>query len=144
VNNLTPYLHYSFIHLNDIMPVQFMVKACVNTFKFKSLRLQRSCGSSDSIVSDYRLDDRVIRVRSLAEAKDFFSSLCVQTGYEAHPASYAVDTSGPSSRIKRSWRMILTTYPHLVPKSRMSRSCIYTSFPPCHLHGSSGTALLAL
>jgi hypothetical protein len=30
-------------------------------------------------VSDYGLDDREIEVRSLAEAKDFSSSLCVQT-----------------------------------------------------------------
>jgi hypothetical protein len=29
----------------------------------------------------------------------------------------------------------LTTYPHLVPRSRMSRS--YTSSPPKHLHGVS-------
>jgi hypothetical protein len=38
-------------------------------------------GSSVSIVSGYRLDDWVIEVRSPAEAKDFSSSLCVQTGF---------------------------------------------------------------
>jgi hypothetical protein len=31
-------------------------------------------------------------VRSQAEAKDFSSSLCVQTGSEAHPASYGMGT----------------------------------------------------
>jgi hypothetical protein len=34
-------------------------------------------------------------VRSPAEAKDFFFSLCVQTSCEAHPASYPVGTGGP-------------------------------------------------
>jgi hypothetical protein len=34
-------------------------------------------------VSDYGLDDRAIGVRSPAEAKDFSSSLCVQTGSES-------------------------------------------------------------
>jgi hypothetical protein len=36
--------------------------------------------STGSIVSDYGLDDRAIGVRSPAVAKDFSSSLCVQTG----------------------------------------------------------------
>jgi hypothetical protein len=36
-------------------------------------------------VSDYGLDDRAIEVRSPAEAKDFSSILCVQTGSAAHP-----------------------------------------------------------
>jgi hypothetical protein len=51
-------------------------------------------GSSVSIVSDYGLDDRAIEVRSLAEAKDFSSMLCVQTGSEVHPASCPVGTGG--------------------------------------------------
>jgi hypothetical protein len=41
-------------------------------------------GSSGSIVSDYGLDGRAIGVRSPAGAKDFSSSLCVQTGFEVH------------------------------------------------------------
>jgi hypothetical protein len=40
-------------------------------------------------VSDYRLDDWG---SVPAEAKDFSSSLCVQTSSEAHPASYSVGT----------------------------------------------------
>jgi hypothetical protein len=51
--------------------------------------------SSGSIVSDYGLDDRAIWVRSPAGAKDFSSSLCVQTGSEAHPASCTMGTGGP-------------------------------------------------
>jgi len=45
-------------------------------------------------VSGYGLDDRAIGVRSLAEAEDFSSSLCVQTGSEAHPASCTMGTGG--------------------------------------------------
>jgi hypothetical protein len=52
-------------------------------------------GSSGSIVSDYGLDDRVIEVRSPTEAEDFSSNPCVQTGSEAHPASYPMGTGGP-------------------------------------------------
>jgi hypothetical protein len=52
-------------------------------------------GSSGSIVSDYRLDERAIRVRSPAGAKDFSSSLFVQTGSGAHPACCTMGTGGP-------------------------------------------------
>jgi hypothetical protein len=55
----------------------------------------RSRVSLGSIVSDYRLDNRVIGVRSPAGAKDFSSILCVQTGSEAHPASCTMGTGGP-------------------------------------------------
>jgi len=51
-------------------------------------------------VSGYGLDDRAIKVRSLAEAKGFSSSLCVQTDSGAHPASCTVGTGGPFSGAK--------------------------------------------
>jgi hypothetical protein len=66
---------------------------------------------SFSIVSDYGLDHRAIGVRSLAGAKDFSSSLFVQTGSEAHPPSCPIgarsksrperdaDHSSPSSAV---------------------------------------------
>jgi hypothetical protein len=50
--------------------------------------------SSVSIVSGYGLDDWAIEVPSPAEAKDFLSSLCVQTGSGAHPASCIMGTLG--------------------------------------------------
>jgi hypothetical protein len=56
---------------------------------------RRSRGSSGSIVSGYGLDDRAIEVRSPAEAKDFSSNLCVQTGSGVHPASCTMGTGGP-------------------------------------------------
>jgi hypothetical protein len=52
---------------------------------------KKSRGSSGSIVSDYRLDDR----GSIpTEAEDFSSNPCVQTGSGAHPASCPMDTGG--------------------------------------------------
>jgi hypothetical protein len=53
-----------------------------------------SRGSSVSIVSGYGLDYQAIEVRSPAEAKDFSSILCVQTGSGAHPASCTIDIGG--------------------------------------------------
>jgi hypothetical protein len=46
-------------------------------------------------VSGYGLDDRPIKVRSPAGAKDFSSNLCVQTGSGANPASCTMSTGGP-------------------------------------------------
>jgi hypothetical protein len=72
---------------------------------------------SGSIVSDYGLDDRAIGVRSPAGAKDFSSSLCVQTGSGVHPASCTMGTGGLSPGVKRGRGVTLTTHPHLVPRS---------------------------
>jgi hypothetical protein len=60
----------------------------------------RSCIDQGSIVSDYGLDDRAIGVRSPAVAKDFSSSLCVQTGSGARPASCTMGTGGPAPGVK--------------------------------------------
>jgi hypothetical protein len=57
-------------------------------------------GSSGGIVSDYGLDDRTIGVRSPAGAEDFPSSLCVQTGSEAHPAYCRMGTGVLSPGVK--------------------------------------------
>jgi hypothetical protein len=89
-------------------------------------------------VSGYGLDDQAIEVRSPAEAKDFSSNLCVQTGSGAHPASCTMGTRVLSPGLKRGWGVTLTTRPHLVPRSRM-RS--YTSSPPSVFMACSGTAL---
>jgi hypothetical protein len=40
------------------------------------------------------MDDRAIEARSSAEAKDFSTNICVQTGSEAHPASCTMGTGG--------------------------------------------------
>jgi hypothetical protein len=51
-------------------------------------------------MSGYGLDDRAIDVRSLAEANDFSSSLCVQTNTGAHPHSCTMGNGGPFSGTK--------------------------------------------
>jgi hypothetical protein len=93
----------------------------------------RSSGCSDSIVSDYGLDDRAIGVRSPAGAKNFSSNLCFQTGSEAHPASCTMGTGRPFPGTKRGPGVTLNTHPHVVQRSRTSRS--YTSSPPKRHHG---------
>jgi hypothetical protein len=74
------------------------------------------------------------------KAKDFPSSLCVQTGSGAHLASCTMGTWGPFPVAKRGRGVTLTTHPHVVPRLRMSRS--YTSSPPSATMACSGTALL--
>jgi hypothetical protein len=96
---------------------------------------QRSWVSSGSIVST----GWTAGVRSPAGAKGFSSSLCVQTGSEAHPASCTMGTGGPFPGVKRGQGVTLTTHPNLVPRSGMSRS--YTSSPPPRASvACSGTA----
>jgi hypothetical protein len=75
------------------------------------MRLLYEPGSSVSIVSDYRLDDRAIRVRSPAEAKDISCNLCVQTGSGAHPASWTMVPGVLSPGLKRGRGVTLTTHP---------------------------------
>jgi hypothetical protein len=78
----------------------------------------------------------MIKVRSPAEAKDFSSSLCVQTIFEVHLASYPMGTGVLSPGVKCSQGVMLTIHPHLVLRTRMSRSCI--SSPPWRKHGIVG------
>jgi hypothetical protein len=68
-------------------------------------------------VSDYGLDDRAIGVQSPAGAEDFSSSLCVQTGSEAHPASCTMGSGVLSPGVKRGRGVTLTIHPLLVPRS---------------------------
>jgi hypothetical protein len=91
-----------------------------------------------NIVADYRVDDRAIGVRSPTEAKDFYSSLCVQTASGAHPASCTMGTGVTFPEAKARTGREADHSPHLVPKSRISWS--YISSLLCRLHGDSGTA----
>jgi hypothetical protein len=86
-----------------------MAGARVNRYKFKNFNRSMiatlqpifhvtcisngSRSSSGSIVSDYGLDDQGSIPPT--EAEDFSSSLCVQTGSGAHPASCTMGTRGP-------------------------------------------------
>jgi len=89
-----------------------------------------------SIVSGYGLDGQAIEVRSLAGAKDFSSSLCPDWFWG--PVQWEPGVLSPG--VKHGRGMTLTTHPHLVLRSRMSRS--YTSSPPCASMVCCGTALL--
>jgi hypothetical protein len=96
-------------------------------------------GSSVSVVSDYGLDDRALRLDSRQRKKDFSSILCVQNRSEAHPASCTMDTRGSSPRAKARPGRDADHSPHLAPASRISRS--YTSSPTSAFLACSGTAL---
>jgi hypothetical protein len=79
-------------------------------------------------------------VRSPGKAKNFSSSLCVQTSSATHPASYPMGTEGPFPGGKARPGRDADHSPHPVYMSRMSRS--YTSSSPCCLNGGSGAAFL--
>jgi hypothetical protein len=51
--------------------------------------------------------------RFFAEAKDFSSSLCVQTSSEAHPTSYSMGSGGPFPGDKSRRGVTLNTPIHL-------------------------------
>jgi hypothetical protein len=93
--------------------------------------LNGSWDSSVSTVSDYRLDDWAIGLRSPAEAKDFSCSLCVETSSEDHPASYPMGTRGPFPVGKGRPGRDPDHSSHLVPRSRMSRSYHLSPLVPC-------------
>jgi hypothetical protein len=84
-------------------------------------------------VSDYGLNDRAIGVRFPAGAKDFSSSLFVQTSSGTHPTSCTMGTGDPFPGAKARPGRDPDHSPHLVPRSSMSRS--YTSSPPKRIHG---------
>jgi hypothetical protein len=99
-----------------------------NTFALHSM----SWVSSVNIESDYKLDDWG---SISAEAKDFSSSLCVQTSSEARPASYPVRTGARFTGGKAWPRHDADHSPRLVPRPRMGSF----SSPTSRLHGGSGT-----
>jgi hypothetical protein len=74
---------------NKFQPSKVPVKICILPFSHILFKINTSL-IGGSILSDYGLDDRAIGVRSPAGAKDFSSSLCVQTGSGAHPASCTI------------------------------------------------------
>jgi hypothetical protein len=85
-------------------------------------------------VPDYGLDDRAIGVRSPAEAKDFSSILCVQTGSGAHPASSQMGTGDPFPGGKARPGRDADHSP-LSSAEVVNEQELYTSSPPKRLHG---------
>jgi hypothetical protein len=84
----------------------YISQACLSSSKFILLHLAnlvtlcRSWGSSVSTVSDYKLDDRAIGVRSLARADDFSSNFVCAERFWAHLASCPMGTEGPFLGVK--------------------------------------------
>jgi hypothetical protein len=95
--------------------MHIMILICKNLFM--TCYYFRRRGSSVSIMSGYGLNDRAIEVRSPAEARDFSSNLCVQTGSGAHPASCPMGTGVLFPGVKCGRGVTLTTHPHLIPRS---------------------------
>jgi hypothetical protein len=80
--------------------------------------------SSVSIVSDYRLDDRATRVHSKAQAKDVSFGLCPDQLWGPPSLLSSRYQQVLSPGVKCSQGVMLTTHPHLVPRSKMSRSIL--------------------
>jgi hypothetical protein len=103
----------------------------VNLIRIRWLLMFIKRDSSVSIVSYYRLDDR----GSISgRGKLFFLYPLCPDRLWGPPIQWTLG-------VKRGRGVTLTTHPHLVPRSRISRSCISS---PWRLHGGSGTVLLLL
>jgi hypothetical protein len=92
-------------------------------------------------VSDYGLDDRATGVRSLAGVKRIFPLASVSRpalGPTQPPVQWVPGVLSPG--LKRGQGVTLTTHPHLVPRSWMSRS--YIPLPASASMACRGTALL--
>jgi hypothetical protein len=117
----------------DVIITVFKAKTIVSHFNEVHV-LGRSRVSLASVVSDYGLDGRAIGIRSPAWAKAFSSVLCVQTGSGGPPSLLSNGYAWVlSPGAKRGRGVTLTTRPHLVLRSWMSRS--YISSPPKRLNG---------
>jgi hypothetical protein len=96
--------------------------------------ITKSFGSSVSIVSDYRLEDRD---SILARDKGFFPLASVSRPAlrpTQPPVQWVPGVLSPG--LKRGRRVTLITHPQIVPRSSMTTN--YTSFPPWRLHGVAG------
>jgi hypothetical protein len=98
--------------INLFLSVHYYFSFVFLLFIFSFLSQPWSRGNSISIVPDCGLDNRAIGVRSSAGAEDFPSSLCVQIGFEVHPASYPIGTGGGvlSPGVKRGRGVTLMTH----------------------------------
>jgi hypothetical protein len=113
-----------FRYLYAIINIKRPIKAMHTTGRLGEMRNAYTILAGCPEETGYGLYDRAIEVRCPAEAKDFSSSVYVQTGSGAHPHSPG---------LKRGRGVTLTTHPHLVLRSRMINSHITSS--PKRLRG---------
>jgi hypothetical protein len=91
------YLNYTGdIMLGALFPIHHKGSGGADCGKIQVSLLLRAYepGSSVSIVSGYGLNEPAIEVRSLAEATNISSSLCIHICSGAHPASWTMGTGG--------------------------------------------------
>jgi hypothetical protein len=106
------------------------VRTHETTGQFVPITMEVRCrGSSVSIVSDYALDDWWSEFDPRQRRKDF--SLASVSRPALGPTQPAVKciTGILSPGLKRGRGVTLTTHPHLVPRSRMSRNEMYLLSP---------------
>jgi hypothetical protein len=77
-------------------------------------------GAVDCSINNFKLrwrwsKDWTTEVRFPSKAEVFYFLQYVQTGPEAHPASYPMCTGGSFPGGKKGWSVKLTTHLHLVP-----------------------------
>jgi hypothetical protein len=130
--------YYYMLHHYYNVSDYYLVFCCVNswfshcykpTHYFQLLLQACETGSSESTVSGYGLEDRRSRFDPQQSRKNFSSSLCVQTGSMAHPASCTMGTGILYQGLKRGRGVTLITHPHPIPRSKMSRSCTSSPTP---------------
>jgi hypothetical protein len=98
----------------------------------------RSWGSSVTTLSDYRLD---YRGSVPGRGKEFFLTPLCPDRLWSPPACCTMGTGGAFPGSKARPGRDSDHSPHVVPRSRMSKSY---ALSPCRLHDGSGTALLYL
>jgi hypothetical protein len=103
------------------------------TGKFRKICGRQELYSSSVSLSWYSVVVRVLLIHYVKISTTLTTTLYklneteVQTGSEAHPASCTMGIGGPFPGAKHGRGVTLTAHPHLVSRSRMSRS--YTSSP---------------
>jgi hypothetical protein len=116
-------LYYSICPFQYAFPVNlFFIFVWCNAFMTTNINKVFFVRVSLVLTNWHGVDYRVIGVQSPAEAKDFSSSLCVQTFSEVHPAPYPVGTRVSflgfgEGRVKLGWGMTLTSDRYLVLRS---------------------------
>jgi hypothetical protein len=106
----------------ELGTTRILVAACVSVLK---LRLhEKGAGVAQSVqclTTDWTTWRSVFDPRQ-KQNRFFPLASCVQTGSGAYPASCPMGTGGLFPGVKRGRGVTLTAHPHLVPRSRMSRS----------------------